>query len=770
MHNVLLYAVSLWDILEIRMLEVIVAPRSQPISPFVLTSVSRRWSQFVTSSPQLWSHLLIDIDNDDALECLQLSLLLSRNTRLFIALSESSIACDAIVMDLLRVDDRIDTLVYPPNASRSSLAKFQSGLEAARYQHEPICLWYILEVQSVIWPQRHTNHYSFPTSIRSLRMDGLLPLANLVTLSPFQSLSFLSVGIGRDRGLSLGPESRLELPNLERLKLQMAFASHQRVQIPLVLICGKLKYLHLRRALELDLDNPQWDPSVWLKFEAVDALQELQIYLDIEAVTDVGSIHPLVERLQGEWLQQRQREWKQREQREPREMRSFLRLQQMQLRERLQQTVLGEGLMGQRADLMPQKSKLLQEQRQLRKDMDRVHFMTSLQTDWRQWLNLPDFLENVWQSSLEVTFSTRNGSNAFITDIIEESLLLEVPRLIEVSTSEILHIFPEHLQKLHLHGFRIPGLLSPTNLPNLVSLEIIAVTLNDLLIIRYIQMPQLRDLRVQTKKGSGELHKYDWRDITTNLLDCISLIVEIPIPHHKPGNHVPVFHLPRTRSLNISSPYVPLYLCLVEPAQLLYSLRAELDNSSAAWQDNLVTEWINPHHGIPGRAKFGKMMSLQRLVLENGQYTLGKPPPIDELFNFLTQNIHICPQLTSIAVAQCPSSWPNFLHQLGMRNRQAIFSRATKCIEELVFYQPLHATIIGWLMEAIKAKVFNITGRPPVRDGNAWPVRPFGKEKRVFRSCYVCHITGMELGCLKHNTQTVDCDRQRGVGLEIRIL
>ena len=71
-------------------------------------------------------------------------------------------------------------------------------------------------------------------------------------------------------------------------------------------------------------------------------------------------------------------------------------------------------------------------------------------------------------------------------------------------------------------------------------------------------------------------------------------------------------------------------------------------------------------------------------------------------------------------------------------------------------------------MEIIKAKDLNIAERLPVRDGNAWPVRPLEKDKRVFRSCYVCHITGMELGCL--NTQSVDCDRRRGSGSEIRTL
>ena len=75
-------------------------------------------------------------------------------------------------------------------------------------------------------------------------------------------------------------------------------------------------------------------------------------------------------------------------------------------------------------------------------------------------------------------------------------------------------------------------------------------------------------------------------------------------------------------------------------------------------------------------------------------------------------------------------------------------------------------------MEAVKAKIFNVTERPPVREGNAWPMRPFGFEgdKRVFRSCYICHITGMELGCLMYETQSVDCGRERGDGSRIEAL
>ena len=44
----------------------------------------------------------------------------------------------------------------------------------------------------------------------------------------------------------------------------------------------------------------------------------------------------------------------------------------------------------------------------------------------------------------------------FIRKTLEETLLLGLPRLIELVTSEILHTFPEYLQKLRLHAFSMP--------------------------------------------------------------------------------------------------------------------------------------------------------------------------------------------------------------------------------------------------------------------------------------------------------------------------
>jgi len=281
MYNVFQYVVRLWDIAESRAPEPIIIPRYHISSALDLTSVSQRWSEFVISTSRLWSYLLIDTDDEDALEYLRIFLHLSRDHHLFIALHGRAVVCDDIAMDLLRVGNRIDGLLYESNISRSTLAKFGCYLRQPYSQLPP---WYKLEVQPVTQRQQRMDYYSFPTSIHGLWMDGLFPLRKLVTLSHFQCLSSLSVKIGLDRGLFLVHEPRLELPNLERLRLQMGFPTDQRLDRPILIICRNLKVLNVRYALKYDLGNPLDNPATWMEFDMIDGLQELQIQLEIDVV------------------------------------------------------------------------------------------------------------------------------------------------------------------------------------------------------------------------------------------------------------------------------------------------------------------------------------------------------------------------------------------------------------------------------------------------------------------------------------------------------
>ena len=111
-------------------------------------------------------------DDDDVLEYLQPSLLLSRDTRLLIALHGKAVVSDAIVTALLRVGNRITAFLYPPNVAGSTLAKFALCQEPAHNQiaHGK------LEMQSATQPSQHTNHYCFPTSIHTLSIDVPFPI------------------------------------------------------------------------------------------------------------------------------------------------------------------------------------------------------------------------------------------------------------------------------------------------------------------------------------------------------------------------------------------------------------------------------------------------------------------------------------------------------------------------------------------------------------------------------------------------------------------
>ena len=774
MHLVLLYAVSLWDIVESRVWGADLLPRNHWGDPLVLMNVSRRWSQFIASSPQLWSHVLINTDDEDVLEYLQLFLLLSRNSRLFIVLHGSGDVCGDILVHPLQAGNHIDTLLYPPNISRSTLARFRIYLGTSHDQLEDICLRSKLEVQSGTQPQRVLRH-TLTISTQSLWMSGLFPLSRLVTLSDFQSLLSLSVRLSLDRPSPEELEYRLELPKLEVLRVQMTLGSRDEVDMPIKMICRNLKLLDLRYTLELDIQHPNDYPATWMKFGEVDGVEELQIDLAIREVTEVGSIR--TERLLE--LEQWEQELEQREEQREQWGQQLEQRLERRLERRLEMQELEEQLEEQGEQ---QDQQVMDQQRDQREWRDHqvqyLRFTKSICTHWRKWLNLPDSLTHVQRSSLKFTLSTRThqGTCRVVRNLVEEHLVRSLPQLTELTISSVLLIFPKHLRKLRCRGFDVSYSSPPITLPSLVSLEIIADSPDHLRAMTYIQVPQLRVLRVQIEDGPGTMHQHDWGHITNNQLDHIFLRIEIP--RHKQGNHILVFHLPQTQSLHVSSPHTPLHLHLAKPMPSLYTLNAGLEimsgpsdgqvgTLSAMWNEVWVTEWINPC-GMPSPARFMTLVSLQRLVLSQHPYVLSEQSPADTLFELLEQNMDTCPQLHSITLAQCPSSWPRLLCRLRKRNREAMILKKTKCIEERRFYQPLNAMIIRWLVGAIKGRLFDVIERPLVREGDAWPMRPFEAEG-VFRSCYICHITGMELGCLEYETRIVDCGRERGEGSKIYV-
>ena len=592
MHSVLLYAVSLWDIAESRVWGAETIPKNHWGDPLVLMNVSRRWSQFITSSPPLWSYVLLDTDDDNVREYLELSFLLSRNRRLFIVLHGSGNVCLDILVDLLQVGDRIDTLVYPPNVSHYILTMFRMYLDTS---HEPEDIWHKLEVQSSVQSRRYL-HYTFPITIQSLWMGGLFPLSRLMTLSHFQSLSFLSARISLNKALPPAHNYRLELPKLEVLRVQMILGSRDQVGAPINMICRNLKLLDLRYTLELDLKNAHEQPAIWMEFGEVDGVEELQIDIAIHEVT--APIQSSTERLRGlGWMEQpEQQRWEQQlqwmEQRlEERRLvhqerllqRELQRLQLQWLEEQRHEEQLVQRLEEQRYE-QRLAQRLAQWRRQRREKREQevqyLLFMKSICTHWREWLNLPNSLTHVRRSSLKVTHSTRmhQGTCRVMRNLVEDILVLSLPQLTELTTSDVLLIFPEHLRKLRFHGFGVSDSWPPITLPSLVSLEIIADSPDHLQVMTCIQVPQLRVLRVQIEDGPGTLHQHAWGHTMNNQLDQISLRIEIP--RDKQDNDILVFHFPQTQSLHISSPHIPLHLHLATPTPSLYTLDAGLGTMS----------------------------------------------------------------------------------------------------------------------------------------------------------------------------------------------
>ena len=144
------------------------------------------------------------------------------------------------------------------------------------------------------------SDYSFPSSLQGPWIDGLFPLSKLGILLGFRSLSYLSLTIYPDWGLSPEPESSLEFPCLERLRVQRDFRRDRRGDIPITMKIPKLRHLRYVYNLELDLEDPPEDPGSWLGVDEYPVLQEVQIYMAIHLVPTFGSIHPVVKRTQPE--------------------------------------------------------------------------------------------------------------------------------------------------------------------------------------------------------------------------------------------------------------------------------------------------------------------------------------------------------------------------------------------------------------------------------------------------------------------------------------
>ena len=66
--------------------------------------------------------------------------------------------------------------------------------------------------------------------------------------------------------------------------------------------------------------------------------------------------------------------------------------------------------------------------------------MYRIQMYWlHQWLNIPDNLENVQRSSLEVTFLVQEKAYTVVRKMVEATPLPGLPQLMDLTTSENFH-------------------------------------------------------------------------------------------------------------------------------------------------------------------------------------------------------------------------------------------------------------------------------------------------------------------------------------------
>jgi len=206
------------------------AARADPDAPLLLTMTCEAWKRLVIETSKLWSDIRIDVDNDDVLESLHLSLLLSKNSPLDIAIT-GVCASDEIVNGLTPHVHRIRALELfmhrearvpfrvlgstPPNGL-SSLC--QLAIESASYD------------ENTSAPSKHPLERASDDQ-NTISETDLFLIKSLPLLSSLNALVLHVPGI-----VSM---EQLQLPRVESLRLVMK-------DTPMVLenlTCNNLKNL-----------------------------------------------------------------------------------------------------------------------------------------------------------------------------------------------------------------------------------------------------------------------------------------------------------------------------------------------------------------------------------------------------------------------------------------------------------------------------------------------------------------------------------------------
>jgi len=379
----------------------------------------------------------------------------------------------------------------------------------------------------------------------------------------------------------------------------------------------------------------------------------------------------------------------------------------------------------------------------------------------------PQVPTNLQSISLDLVRTKWKQIYAPIWEEFEDIFMRKMQPLTDLITSQFRDVHLPCLRKLYLRGLPQEPPSITVTFPCLELLEVHPrFTYDRFIILERIKAPNLQQLYINAPKYHGPCQetRFNCRGITSAKLLHISVQVDS-------DDRMLGFSLPSSLSLAVRG---WTELDLLEPLPPWYSLEVRIVGSDYLLRrlDTLkasaVTQLKDAFGGFIGSKGLvlTSFTSLQKITLSGNAHRISTPSSALELLKRLAENDHLCPFLTSITLAEYPSNWESFCSALRIRNCAGLLNKQTSVIRELEFLEGLHKNIVACLRASIQGKFVQLTS-PPTRQGNIWPVRPIKKTKDSYRSCYLCHISGFEPGCMHSETQAVDCGRERGQGLTI---
>lgn len=374
---------------------------------------------------------------------------------------------------------------------------------------------------------------------------------------------------------------------------------------------------------------------------------------------------------------------------------------------------------------------------------------------------------NLQSISLDLVRNRFKPICASLWEEFEDVFMQKLKPITELITSQFRDLRLPCLRRLYLHGLPQESPSITVTFPCLELLEVHAKFNYDrFVILEQIKAPNLQQLSIRAPKYRGPFQerRFNCRGITSARLLHISLQVDS-------DDRILTFLLPSSLSLAVHG---WMELDLLEPLPPWYSLEVGIVGSDdllrrlGTLKASAVTQLKDSFGGSIGAnvLMLTRLTSLQKVTLIGNAHRISTPSSALELLKRLAENVHLCPFLTSITLAEYPANWDSFCSALRIRNCAGLLNKQISIIQELQFVEGLHRNIVACLRASIQGKFVKLTN-PPTRQGNSWPVRPIKKITNSYRSCYLCHISGFEPACMHSGTQAVDCGRERGPGLTI---